>query len=236
MKKWEIEYHIKQMDHPYRSTEKFVDWLEELGFMGKGNWILDMACGAGANTIYMANRFRNDWFVGVDYNEEYIDYGNSQIKKRVKYNNCKLIEGDWFDLNIDWKPDGIIGFQALSWFPEYEKPLKALAALNPGWIAVSSLFYEGDIDYSIKLKNYYRAAENSYEEMYYNIYSLPRVQKCFKEQGYNNFKFIKFEIDIDLPRPDTMDIGTYTINTEDGKRIQISGGLMMPWYFVVAYK
>lgn len=73
-------------------------------------------------------------------------------------------------------------------------------------------------------------------EKYYNIYSLSRVQKCFKEQGYSNFKFIKFEIDIDLPRPDTMDIGTYTINTEDGKRIQISGGLMMPWYFVVAYK
>lgn len=33
-----------------------------------------------------------------------------------------------------------------------------------------------------------------------------------------------------------MDIGTYTIKTEEGKRLQISVGLMMPWYFVVAYK
>lgn len=236
MKEWEIEYHVKQMDHPYRSTEKFVDWLEEMGFLGRGEQIIDMACGAGANTMYMANRFKKDQFTGVDYNGEYIDYGNTQITERVRYHNCKLLQGDWFDLNPDEKPNGIISFQALSWFPEYEKPLTALAELNPRWIAASSLFYEGDIDYSIKLKNYYRGEENSYEESYYNIYSLPRVQKHLKEQGYGNFNFIRFEIDIDLPKPDTKDLGTYTIKMEDGKRLQISGGLMMPWYFVVAYK
>ena len=53
--------------------------------------------------------------------------------------------------------------------------------------------------------------------MYYNIYSLKRVQKCFEKLGYNHFDFIPFNIDIDIPKTDSMDIGTYTIKTEDGK-------------------
>ena len=57
-----------------------------------------------------------------------------------------------------------------------------------------------------------------------------------KKLGYSYFEYMPFEIDIDIPRGESMDIGTYTIKTEDGKRLQISAGLMMPWYFVVAYK
>ena len=45
-----------------------------------------------------------------------------------------------------------------------------------------------------------------------------------------------FEIDIDLPQTDNIDIGTYTVKLENKKRIQISAALMMPWYFIVASK
>ena len=41
--------------------------------------ILDMACGCGANVMYMANIFRNSQFVGMDINEEFINYGNNQL-------------------------------------------------------------------------------------------------------------------------------------------------------------
>lgn len=33
--------------------------------------------------------------------------------------------------------------------------IEKLALLNLEWIAISSLFYEGDIGYNVKLKNYY---------------------------------------------------------------------------------
>lgn len=35
-----------------------------------------------------------------------------------------------------------------------------------------------------------------------------------------------------LKKPDNMDIGTYTIMTLEKRRLQISGALMMPWYFI----
>ncbi len=233
-------YHKRQIEHVYRSTEVFVDCIEEHKFVNRGrSLVLDMACGCGANTMYMANKFKDSQFIGMDINEEFVNYGNTQIKTHCKYDNCKLFKGDWFNPDPKWtgKFDGIISFQTLSWLPEYETPLRCLSLINPKWIAISSLFYEGDIDYTIKLKNYYRFSEDKeYEEMYYNIYSLKRVQKCFEKLGYNHFDFIPFNIDIDIPKTDSMDIGTYTIKTEDGKRIQISAGLMMPWYFVIASK
>ena len=154
-------------------------------------------------------------------------------------NNCKLYQGDWFALEPKWKEkfDGIVSFQTLSWLPEYKVPLKQLSNLNPNWIALSSLFYEGDIEYTIKLKNYYRPSNNSeFGEMYYNIYSLIRVRKYFEQLGYNKFEYMPFEIDIDLPQTDNIDIGTYTVKLENKKRIQISAALMMPWYFIVASK
>lgn len=52
--------------------------------------------------------------------------------------------------------------------------------------------------------------------------------------GYYNFYYEQFEIDIDIPKPQHKDIGTYTIRTEEGKRLQISAALMLPWYFVYA--
>ena len=231
-------YHKNQYKKIYRSTEKFVVWLEKLGYLKSdvSQHICDMACGGGANILYLSKHFPKASFTGIDFSQELIDYGNERLKEK---NNCKLYQGDWFALEPKWKEkfDGIVSFQTLSWLPEYKVPLKQLSNLNPNWIALSSLFYEGDIEYTIKLKNYYRPSNNSeFGEMYYNIYSLIRVRKYFEQLGYNKFEYMPFEIDIDLPQTDNMDIGTYTVKLENKKRIQISAALMMPWYFIVASK
>lgn len=36
MNRVEEEYHVQQYKHIYRSTEMFVDWLENRGFLGGG--------------------------------------------------------------------------------------------------------------------------------------------------------------------------------------------------------
>ena len=49
MTKYEKEYHEKQVEKPYRSTEVFINWLENMHFLnhdGEFN-ICDMACGGG---------------------------------------------------------------------------------------------------------------------------------------------------------------------------------------------
>ncbi len=238
MKKYEEQYHLSQIQHPYRSTEVFADWLEEYGFIQRSR-VLDMACGAGANTLYMANRYKDSQFVGLDINEEFIICGNKQIETECAYNNCCLYKGDWFHPDNKWIGafDGIISFQTLLMFPDYREALKMLVELQPKWIACSSLFYEGRIEYTNKFRNYYRpSADKEYTDTYYNIHSIPLFQEYMRGLGYPEFRYIPFEIDIDLPKTENLDIGTYTIKTEDGKRIQVSGGLMMPWHFVVAYK
>lgn len=231
-------YHRKQYENVYRSTEKFVDWLENLGYLNTEvtQNICDMACGGGANVFYLSNWFKNSYFTGIDLSQELVQYGNAILKEK---SNCRLYQGDWLQPKTKWREkfDGIISFQTLSWLPEYQEPLRNLSLLNPKWIAISSLFYEGDIEYTIKLKDYYRASnDKEYEEAYYNIYSLIRVREYLKKLGYYKFEYMLFEIDIDLPKTESMDIGTYTIKTEDGRRLQISAALMMPWYFIVASK
>lgn len=231
-------YHCRQYKEVNKSTQCFVDWLKGLGYLGqdKVQSICDMACGGGANTFYLSNLFKECTFTGIDLSEELIAYGNRQIEGQQ---NCKLYQGDWYDLGDKWKDkfDGIISFQTLSWLPEYETAIKNLTLLNPEWIAISSLFYEGDIEYSIKLKNYYRPTEKQeFSEAYYNIYSILRIRKYLESLGYRKFDFKPFEIDIDLPKPDSFDIGTYTIKTKEDKRLQVSAALLMPWYFIVASK
>lgn len=233
------EYHKRQMEKPYRSTEVFIEWLVSGGYLQEGiKSVCDMACGMGANVMYMANKFPNTDFVGIDLEQKNIDTGNEILGQRDELKNCTLCQGDWYHLDEKWKNkfEGIISFQTLSWLPEYPEALKKLANLNPDWIAISSLFYDGDIEYTNKVRDYYRpSADKEYEEFYYNIYSINRVRDYLKTLGYEKFEYIPFEIDIDLPQT-TKDIGTYTIKSEEGKRIQISAGLMMPWYFIVASK
>lgn len=70
-----------------------------------------------------------------------------------------------------------------------------------------------------------------------NIYSLPRVENFFFENGYQVFKSIPFEIDIDLPKPEHSKMQTYTQKiVDENKRLQISGPLLMSWVFIYAAK
>ena len=88
-----------------------------------------------------------------------------------------------------------------------------------------------------ELRYIYRPSEGkAYTDIYYNIHLMIQFKEYMWELGYPHVDYIPFEIDLDIPKTDSMDIGIYTVKTEDGKRIQISVGLMMPWYFIVASK
>ena len=230
-----IEYHLRQYEQVYRSTEVMVDWRDGGGYLrtGKSQNICDMACGCGANIAYLASKYPQNNYVGIEIEERLVTEGN----RRLTFPNTRIIQGDWFhlDKSLKEKFDAVISFQTLSWLSGYQTSLRCLADLNPKWIAISSLFYEGDIDYCVNV-NDYSEDEVNYKETMYNIYSLVRVKKLFEELGYYKFDYIPYDIDIDIEPVNKQMRGTYTRKMADGKRIQISGGMMMPWYFVVASK
>lgn len=229
-------YHKKQFTEPNRSTvamEKFLADQTDI----KGN-VLDLACGGGAVAAYFAKLHPEVNIKGIDIVDKsfwmFEEFADDDIKKRVS-----LETGDLYNLNRKYvnATDGVIMTHTLVVLEDWRVALEKIIELNPKWIGLSSLFYEGRIELQVKVMDYERRDEIwDHVEQYYNVYSLPIVKEFLQERGYSVFEYMPFEIDIDLPKPDHRDMGTYTVKTEDGRRLQISGPMLMPWYFVYAAK
>lgn len=231
-----LEYHESQYDNPYQSTIAFCNYLKSKQLLTSESkfTIVDVGAGLGGNIYYLSSQFPNCTFLGIDLNPDLVNRGNEILRaKRVE--NCNLIVGDIYSLDKMHFPEinGIVSFQTLSWLPGYEAALQQLCGLNADWIALSSLFYEGRVSCKIEVSEYEESLQVS-RNSFYNVYSLPIIKDFLKNFGYKSFDFIPFEIDIDLDKPNEHVMGTYTEKTKGGKRIQISGPLMLPWYFVSA--
>lgn len=115
--------------------------------------------------------------------------------------------------------------------------LEEIISLNPKWIGITSLFYDGEVNCKIETQDYTQPVGGQlYKEAFYNIYSIRLIERLFTQHGYGNILYTPFEIDIDLPKPSHKGMGTYTEMLKNGKRIQISGPIMMSWYFILASK
>ena len=235
---YDSQYHDRQFGVPYQSTISFCDWLVALGAIGKeGSRICDLGCGKGANLYYMARRFPHCEFVGMDIDERIVHDGRN-VFSRESVGNCQLLVGDLHAAGSHFKKgefDGIISLQTLSWLDGYRKAIDAMASLSPKWIAVTSLFFDGPIQASTVVTEFDLSNRgNARRELFYNTYSLPLVRQHLFDRGYKQVNHIRFEIPIELPRTTDQKMQTYTETTTDGRRLQISGPLLMNWYFVYA--
>lgn len=132
--------------------------------------------------------------------------------------------------------DGVVSLQTLSWLPEMVNPMTQIfEVIKPGWIGLTSLFYEGDISCRIEVFEHSRGRKT-----FYNVYSLKELNRLAIKYGYEIVKSNRFDIEIDIPKPTNTDLmGTFTEKIEgssDYKRLQISGPLLMNWYFVLIKK
>ena len=233
-----FEYHFNQFKNVYRSTIVFSDWLENHGILSSkyDQNVVDIGSGAGANISYLSEKFPRINFTGIELNKELVKFGNNYFKKN---NNprCRLKQGDLYNLSSDEKYDGVLSFQTLSWLPEYKIPIKKFSCLNPEWIAITSLFFEGEVDTKIEVRDFTKPKNgSSYTEGFYNIYPIPHVREYFNGLGYHNFEYLRFDIDVNLPKPREKGMTTYTEELKDGRLIQISAGILMSWYFILARK
>lgn len=231
-----LDYHKQQYLVPKRSTVAFEKFLSKHVDI-KGN-LLDLACGGGAVDAYIAKHHPEVIIRGIDIDDtafrllrEYVD---EEVCKRVT-----LEKGDWYNLNKNFVDffDGVISLQALSWLDDWKEPMGKIIELRPKYIALSSLFYEGKIEFQVKATDYERSDENDdHDEQFRNIYSLPIIKQYLNNNGYTIFDAQPFEIDIDIPKPNHFDFETYTIKTSEDRRLQISAGMLMPWFFIYAQK
>ncbi|OHB57728.1 MAG: hypothetical protein A2173_03780 [Planctomycetes bacterium RBG_13_44_8b] len=232
-----LDYHSRQFKEPYRSTVAFCDWLEERNIIGPevALNIVDACCGHGANIDYMGKRYPKSNFHGFDIDREAIDRGCNILRENLA-NNCTLECNSLKDFDGRGY-DGVICLQTFSWLSNIHQPLEQLCNMGAGWIAFSSLFYDGPVSCEVRVTEHpFNDCPTFPKKSYYNIYSIDEVCGLLKNFGYSRIAFKPFEIDIDLEKPSSGLMGTYTQKLENGHRIQISGPLLMTWYFFTAEK
>ncbi len=217
---------------------EFCEFLAKNNLFKPNTLVCDMACGSGSGTVYYAKQNPNTSFLGVDYNREVLGWGK-QYLSNLNIENLNIEYGDWYNMNKDYinKFDGIFSIHSFCTLKKMEQALDALFDLNPKWIALNSLFYDGPCDVLIHIRDYTRPEiTDDYPDADFNIFSLERMKNYCSENGYIDFKFQKFIIPFDIQRPENKGRGTYTVKTEFDDRAQFSGPVYLPWYFVIAKK
>lgn len=233
-----IAYHRNQYDTVYRSTECFCDFLSGLGLLKPDaeERIVDIGAGMGANVFYMERRFPGNRFTGIELNPDLVSQGQNELPARGAVNSV-LEQGDLFALDAKHvnSYDGLISYHTIMGFTDFEEPLGHMLALQPRWVGLSSLFYEGNLTCRTEISDYTCQFEDgSYSRHTYSIFSLPRVSDFLRSHGYQHIHVEPFVIDIDLPKPEHGGRGTYTRKMDGGERLQFSGPMLMPWYFIAA--
>ena len=232
----EINYHIKQYIEPKLYTLECLEIFAKNNLDEFSQLIVDFGCGGGAVTNLFASKYPKINFVGLDVNPDYIEMAKSNSAKNATFRVFDLYTdiGSLTDLNIDC----LFSFQTLSWSENYSEFLQMIMNTKPKNVLITSLFYSGDVDANISIRDYSRKMSDiGYRETFYNIYSIPRLDSELEKIGYKIDKALPFEINIDLPKPEnTTGMTTYTVMTEEKKRLQISGPILMSWYTLLIKK
>jgi ubiquinone/menaquinone biosynthesis C-methylase UbiE len=173
-----LEYHVLQWESPKQSTLAFERFVGST--LSKSKNVIDLGAGAGAATAYIANKNPAVKFTAFDYSVELTELGK-KIQADKKINNLDFEVGDWYNLNLSKNYDGCISLQTLSWLPDYRAPIiEIFQKITPDFLALTSLFYEGDITCRIEVEECTRNNRKSF----YNIYSLPAICNILSHHFY----------------------------------------------------
>jgi len=213
----EIDKFLKKIITPYIKEKKLK--------------ILDACSGIGHISYMLSELSPDSSFVGIDQTSYLVKEARKlcKNKKNILIEQADINElsskyNKTFDITMNWK--------TISWLPYYEEILKSLLKVTKNHIFLSSLFYDGDIDFEIKTWEYQKEAGKAGIHSFYNIYSFPKFQNFLYSLGVKKVESYDFEIDIDIPKPPLDRMGTYTLKLENGKRIQLSGAVLMLWKIV----
>ncbi len=234
----DLKYHLKQYNKPYETTKQLFNFLNN-NFSLKNKKILDLGCGAGGNLFYSKKNFKTSQAFGVDINFKLIKSAK-QIMKKKKINDIKFYIDDIenhkeIKKRIPLQIDAVTILQVLSVLDDYKKVLTSAINLKPSCIAVSSLFWDGYLDFKIKV-NFLNKHKSGYKKSAkYNIYSIHKYLEFMKSKGYkkNYIKKLKIKENLKLSNKRTM--GSYVVNL-NGKKALLTGPLVQNWYFILSKK
>ena len=214
--KHEIDKELEKIITPYIESKKLR--------------ILDACCGVGHISHFLSKISPESEFLGIDQTSYLID----EASKLSDNKHLRFETGDIYDMPQKYEKnfDISVCWKTLSWLPYYDEIMKSLITCTKNHIFLSALFYEGEIDFQIKVREYKKEKGKNDFTLYYNVYSLPRFKKFVLEQGVTSIDVYDFDIGIDIIKSDRDYMGTYTEKLENGKRLQISGAVVMFWKII----
>jgi len=228
------DFNISAMKKYVNEKQEMDKKLESLvaPIIRLGNFkILDACCGIGHLSYFLSDINLSNTFLGVDQTPYLIEEAQKlcSAKSNVSFevNDMHHLSDRYqkfFDVSIIWK--------TISWLPYYEEIIQELFKVSKKHIFLSSLFYDGDIDFEIKVREYKKQSGKENFNSYYNVYSFPKFERFVQSLNCKKIHSWNFDISLDIPRGDPDFMGTYTLKLYDGERIQISGAIIMSWKIV----
>tara|TARA_Y100001972_G_scaffold125563_1_gene177030 strand:+ start:11066 stop:11803 length:738 start_codon:yes stop_codon:yes gene_type:complete len=226
------DFNNRQYDEMYRSTSFIIDSLCHILPVDRTYNVIDVGTGAGANLYYIAKEYQNHNFIGVDFNDHYLQQAEDRHRelglKNTKFRSLDIFdpgaETDFGDIGCD-----VIGSSQVLNIIEFERGKQFIGnCFNNAKVGVffHSLFTERPLDYDVKIHDHTVDAIVSM-----NIYSIFTMNKLADQCGFHLKYNKEFEIDVDLPNK-FEGRGTYTTKTSDDKRMQFTDVLYCPWRFL----
>lgn len=232
----DLGYFKNQLKTPYETTKEIFNFLSSNIKDLSSQKILDVGTGSGANAFFLNENYTVGEIVGVDLHKEYIDMANEYKQENFdKHKNINFLVDDFINTEIKMSFDGVMCHQTISFVEDGLEMLKKILSKNADWVLLSSLFYDGLIEVESLIKVFQDENQENYKLKKYTTFSIPMVKALIKKYNYRNIEFKKFEIKIDLLQKNINEMGTYTINT-GVSNLQLSGPLLMNWYFVLIRK
>lgn len=117
----------------YQNNSNF-QWnsaLESLNkiFLSPSDKVLDVGCGNGKITAYIANQVPNGIVVGLDISKDMLTFANTTFSS----NNIIYMSGNAKNLPFEKQFDKVVSFNTIHWVVEQKQALQSLVeALKPG--------------------------------------------------------------------------------------------------------
>lgn len=209
-------------EKPKQVFQLLAELMEQSGLATPEAKFLDVGCATGEMIYYLQQRFPKTLFTGVDNQLQLLE----QAKSKEGLQQFAFVEAD--ALSYRGEPqDFVTCFGMLGIFDQFEPLLESLLAntRKGGRIYIHGLFNDVDIDVRV----YYRDHHNNKDwNRGFNIFSTTQLSNWL-ETRVSSWRFMPFELEVDVPRRPETPHRAYTTKLEDGRRITTNGlCLMLP--------
>jgi len=196
----------------------------------KNQRILEVGCGYGRLIHFLNEYFPNQEYWGIDYIPKLISQAKANFNDRSNV-HFEVLNAMNLSKKYHRHFDITILYKTLSWLPYYERMIVEMAKATRKKIFLTSLFYDGDIDFLTQVIP--QAGSTGNQGIFMNTYSLPKFTKFCKKVGINKVSSRDLHIDIDLKlSKDPNILQTHTLKAAKGPRLEVTGVVLLNWKLI----